>query len=293
MAYYYDTGERIIIGDVVRYGGEEGRIVFLIDEGAYAPGYPKHNWEFLRKGIGIAVTKMNAPFHLEDSDEDLDLVARDGEPAIVRSADFWPPLLMGCRSGTSPMFSSEADKFFAPPSVSFPLPDYLGTLFLLRKDIISSLGRNPGTSNPTGCFAPLAGAMAILAGVDLLAKFASGEDAPQEVAARFRNFLHKYFQLGSTDNEETICRLRDALIGSFGLRSQDDAGREYRFDLTYRNGPLITAFDVTGQVEVRVIALQRQFEGAVESFRKDTNDSAVLQRNFNRMFPKYGSVFVK
>lgn len=70
MAKHYESGRRIVAGDKVTYGNKPGRVVFLIEEASFLPGFPKDEWEYLGSGIGIELDDGTV-FHLKDADEDL------------------------------------------------------------------------------------------------------------------------------------------------------------------------------------------------------------------------------
>lgn len=75
--------------------------------------------------------------------------------------------------------------FFENPKLYRSPPGEFGILYLLRRDIDQCIAGSilwPG-------------AMAIMAGIDLLAKFAAGDDAVGQVGNRFRDFLGQYFHL--------------------------------------------------------------------------------------------------
>jgi hypothetical protein len=107
-------------------------------------------------------------------------------------------------------------------------------LCLLRRDINTCFGKNPNDPNTTLSFSALwPGTMAILAGIDLLAKFYSGDDNQSKSKTRFKNYTEEY--IDRTFFEE-IYQLRNSLLHSFGLHSSDNAGNFYRFVLNQENG---------------------------------------------------------
>ncbi len=112
------------------------------------------------------------------------------------------------------------------------------TLYLLRRDIRKCL--SIGFADQNESIARWPGAIAILAGIDLLAKFFTGQDdffqGPQKlnVSKRFTNFIENYFHLDSSDQIDAIYQLRNALIHSFGLYSQDQKTKKvYKFVLVW------------------------------------------------------------
>ena len=71
-SWRYHTGQPVRVGDRIRYDGP-GRVVFVVDDGSYAPDYPKEHWSYLRTGIGIVLDDGNM-FVLNEPDEDLELI---------------------------------------------------------------------------------------------------------------------------------------------------------------------------------------------------------------------------
>lgn len=59
--------------------------------------------------------------------------------------------------------------------------------------------------------------MTVLAGIDLLGKFYKGDDSPNGVGQRFKNYYEKYID---NKNADTIYQLRNSMLHSFGLISK-------------------------------------------------------------------------
>jgi hypothetical protein len=87
------------------------------------------------------------------------------------------------------MFSKDADIFFENPSSSRRSPGDFGVLYRLRRDIFLCMGIDPSTQVAIPHATLWLGAMAILAGIDLLAKFYDGSDQTTGVGPRFRKFI--------------------------------------------------------------------------------------------------------
>src|SRR5438309_1421640 len=69
---YNDTNQLIRVGDSVLYAGAPGVIVFVIDDDSYSERYPKKDWSYLGKGLGVEIQdKERTLYHLETTDEDL------------------------------------------------------------------------------------------------------------------------------------------------------------------------------------------------------------------------------
>ncbi len=189
-------------------------------------------------------------------------------------------------------FKSPTEEDVIPSEEHF-LPRRYGVLYLLRRDIRRSLdivpNRNALKTVPDG----LTGAMGILAGIDLLGKFYCGDDTGK-VTQRFKDFLHAYFHLSSTDDEETIYQFRNALLHSFGLYSKKRNGKEYHFNVTNVVGvknirPLVT-HDGHGVYLIDVNVLYNKFENAIEEYSKELANNGDLQKYFSQIFTNYGFV---
>jgi len=181
------------------------------------------------------------------------------------------------------LFSEDPKNYYAPPR-------QYSTLYLLRRDISSCLGTDLVTKKPNRSpSAQWPGAMAILAGVDLLAKFYFGDDRGS-VGTRFKDFLQSnYFNLNYNESY-IIYHLRNSLLHSFGLYSFDRRlNKEYWFTLVAKYGPLVESLE-SDHYKIDVMALYENFESAVELYLTDLKLDSDLQNNFSRLFYKYGSV---
>ena len=173
------------------------------------------------------------------------------------------------------MNSDEEALFFEDPKVYRYPPGNFGVLYLLRRDIDQCLTHSilwPG-------------AMAIMAGIDLLAKFECGDD-PGGVGRRFRGFVERYLHLSAPDSE-LMYLLRNSLLHSFGLYSES-RGVVRRFRLTANQGAPLIAGPTKSCVDL--FALDDSFEKALGEYRARLQGDAALQSQFALMFPKYGAV---
>ncbi|RJP69535.1 MAG: hypothetical protein C4532_10875 [Candidatus Abyssobacteria bacterium SURF_17] len=187
------------------------------------------------------------------------------------------------------MFDSKADLFFEDPRHHRSPPGNYGVLHLLRRDIYRCFDWNLSEKAEQKRDPILwPGGMAILAGIDLLAKFHEGDDAIGCVGQRFRDFVGRYFQPLCAKDEETIYQLRNSLLHSFGLYSRTKT-TEYRFVLSASREQLVQQISV-GNYQVDLVTLFERFEGSVQRYGVDLNADAELQTNFCRMFSKYGSI---
>ena len=75
-AMKYPSGQEVRLGDKVKLGDDSGGVVvFSIDADEYAPGYPKTQWGYLKRGVMINFPKFGL-IHYEETEEDLELIAR-------------------------------------------------------------------------------------------------------------------------------------------------------------------------------------------------------------------------
>lgn len=167
--------------------------------------------------------------------------------------------------------------FFEDPVICHSPPGDFGVLYLLRRDINRCME----------CQVLWPGVMGIMAGIDLLGKFAAGEDASRQVGNRFKGFVVNYFHLSVSD-AEAFYQLRNALLHSFGLFSWHK-GQAYRFGLTESSSSLITTAP-SGAYLVGLKACHLRFESAVTEYRNDLKGSAALQAKFSSMYPDYGCI---
>ena len=183
------------------------------------------------------------------------------------------------------------DLFAEDPIVYHSPPRLYGTLYLLRRDISSCLGTDLVSKKPNRPpAAQWPGAMAILAGVDLLAKFYSGNDKGN-VGTRFMVFLQsRYFNNLNNNDACILYHLRNSLLHSFGLYSFDK-NNEYWFTLVARYEPLVELVK-TDHYKIDVMSLYEKFESAVELYLTDLKSGSDLQNKFFLLFHKYGSVYM-
>jgi hypothetical protein len=193
-----------------------------------------------------------------------------------------------CRMKGKKMFDQRAELFFEDPRNNRQPPNDYGVLYLLRKDVLLCLGWDPVQQIKTSHQAIWPGAMATLAGIDLLAKFYKGNDSSSNVGDRFKKFINKYFQLTNQGDETVIYQLRNSLLHSFGLYSKTTHGNYY-FLVTAGEGPLIQQIS-SDKYQIDLITLHHNFEIALENYRNDLDSDSILQQNFLHMFPYYGAV---
>jgi len=165
--------------------------------------------------------------------------------------------------------------FEDPKTPPRPRPTSYGVLYLLRRDINTCFDNN----------AEWPGIMATLAGIDLLGKFYKGDEIG--VGDRFRLFLD-YFGNISEEEKEIIYQLRNSLLHSFGLYSEDRRGNIYRFTLG-KNFPQF--IEQNGErYYVDVLKLLEYFNLSIGNYYSALKNSTILQAKFEEMFPKYGAI---
>lgn len=182
---------------------------------------------------------------------------------------------------------SEDPKNFHEPSRQY------SNLYLLRRDISACLGTDLVTKEPNRPpAAQWPGAMAILAGIDLLAKFYSGDDTGP-VGTRYRAFLEStYFNNLHCDYSYILYHFRNSLLHSFGLYSYDKKlNKENWFSLVAKNDPLIEMLD-PDHYKIDVLNLYKRFESSVELYLLDLKSDPDSQNKFFPFFHKYGSTYM-
>jgi hypothetical protein len=178
--------------------------------------------------------------------------------------------------------------FFNDPTLPPASSGKFSVLYLLRRDINQCIAMKQLLWPAT---------MAMLAGIDLLGKFYAGKDG-QGVGLRFKDFVKKYFQPILLDDEETIYRLRNALLHSFGLYSKKETKntkKEYYFNLILPEvGPLVQQHPENPDMYlISIAALYDKFNAAIENYKKDVENDLALQGNFGVMYPYYGTIGIK
>lgn len=162
------------------------------------------------------------------------------------------------------------------------------TLYLLRRDASLCFGYDPNNNQRIQCEALFPATMAILAGIDLVAKFVF-RDAPNEVGKRYNEYISKYLD---NNFKEELYQLRNALLHSFGLYSETRTGKVYHFVLTRGLGKLVVQVsEKSYRVDIEV--LWKKFETSLEIYHKELLATADLQQIFSEMFPKYGLVGIQ
>jgi hypothetical protein len=170
-----------------------------------------------------------------------------------------------------------------------PLGQY-STLHLLRQDIIYCFNQGSAIWPAT---------MAIFAGIDLLAKYYKGDDRGG-VAERFKKFIEDYLYLSEQSDRDVIWQLRNSMLHSFGLYSEDRKDgkvKAYKFKLVRYTSRLIQEGD-TEQIEIRtekypltyytvdVSILQQEFERGIRQYHNHLRDEQKtgLREKFKKIY---------
>ena len=159
--------------------------------------------------------------------------------------------------------------FFRKPNETEE-PMFYGTLYLLRRDILTCLGTDPDTGQVLEHKARWPALMAILAGIDLLGKFVEGRGVEQGSSnLKFKGYLEGYLAVDSEEDRETLYQLRCAVLHSFGWFSIcSRTKREYRFQLAGVNDVPLIQRTADGQGrDVYIVALGVLYESSRSRYR--------------------------
>ncbi|MDP3665244.1 MAG: hypothetical protein Q8R50_01080 [Sediminibacterium sp.] len=162
------------------------------------------------------------------------------------------------------------------------------TLYLLRRDTSMCFGYDPNNNQKINFEALFPATMAVMAGIDLVAKFLYA-DTKNEVSKRFTDYVVKYIDKNFS---EELFQLRNSIVHSFGLYSEGKGGKIYHFILTRGIGKLIQKVnEKTYYVDIEI--LWNKFEESIELYQQELSNSTDLQQIFIDMFPKYGTGTIK
>lgn len=186
---------------------------------------------------------------------------------------------------------TQFELFFQEPNDFDKKQQEYSTLFLLRRDILMSFGVNPNDYSKINYQVLFPGTMAIMAGIDLLSKFCYTDVniTGNYSADRFKKFVATYID---NQNQEILYQLRNSLLHSFGLYSEDRSGKIYNFTLNQSALDFITSSDGRNY-SISVSLLLDKFEQSVRQYQQDVLADINLKNNFNLMFPKYGCIGIK
>lgn len=183
-------------------------------------------------------------------------------------------------------FQNNFDTFFTDPKKEIIPPNTFGVLYLLRRDIYQCFGFNLNTGKLENKPILWPAMMAILAGIDLMAKFYSGEDG-NWVGKRYKDYVRQFIDKA---NEEILYQLRNSVLHSFGLISKTKKG-VFKFSLNTDSQFFIE--NIYGySYSVNIVELKYRFELSIIKYQEILKSDTALQRNFNKMYADYGSIYI-
>jgi len=185
--------------------------------------------------------------------------------------------------------SEEIEFFFKNPLEFTEEPGKKSILYLLRRDIMTCFGLDANTNEPIQSAAFFPGTMAIMAGIDLLAKFYEGNDDIYTGKERFKIFVRAYID---PRHDVSIYQLRNSLMHSFGTYSKGNKGIDYRFRLDTVSPNLINLID-DNTCLVNIKRLREQFESACEQYYQDLFHSKELSQKFMKVYEQYGFIHLQ
>jgi len=186
--------------------------------------------------------------------------------------------------------TEDINLFFDDPTHNRVGQSKHGTLWVLRREVDFCMQidrqKNEPREWPGGPRALWAGAVTIMAGIDLLSKFYEGHE-DTSVGGRFCRFLERFFSLDDKDSK-LIYQLRNSLVHSFSLGFKVD-GQDIGLRFKEHSG-LITN-DATLKI-VDLWVLYQQFEKSVFAYRSILEDNAEVRLHFGKMFSKFGTMYL-
>lgn len=187
-------------------------------------------------------------------------------------------------------FDRKMEFFFQDPNIYLEV-NKSSILHLLRRDVYSCMGYTKVNDkdhklikddNINPIIWP--GAMAVLAGIDLLSKFYAGSDNQGHVGSRFKTYCEKYID---SDNAEVIYQLRNSLLHSFGLFSKTKTATYY-FQVSSCRSELVTLLpNIRPNYNIDLCTLWDKFEQSIEKYKEDIEKDDSLKKNFLKMFDLY------
>jgi hypothetical protein len=133
--------------------------------------------------------------------------------------------------------------------------------------------------------------LVIMAGFDLVAKFAAGDDSrePGSIERRFRAFLEAYARPSRARSgwDRQLWRLRNELVHAFGVGDVIVNG-----DCPHGSWQRDPVAKRRGLWHVCIDCLYESFRQSLVAYRQDLTRDEGLRLKFAAMFPKYGSIWV-
>lgn len=130
------------------------------------------------------------------------------------------------------------------------------------------------------------GIIGMMTGIDLLAKFYSGDDSNSDVGSKFKDFLKYYFYLSNEDEREYIYQLRNVMLHSFGLFSQNKKDGFYYFTLTQDGEFMLYNKEEEGKnvkININILELRKKFNQAIYFYKKDLFENEDILDRFKKI----------
>ena len=129
----------------------------------------------------------------------------------------------------------------------------------------------------------------IWTGIDLMARFHSGQLQNQHSFKRLKNYLAAYFPV-QRERQRSLVQFRNACVHSIGFYAYDDLNKtETRFHLSSMHEHVI-AKDAKGKKLINPVFFKKAFTQSLRKFREDLNQDRILQANFVKVYRKFGYI---
>jgi hypothetical protein len=189
-------------------------------------------------------------------------------------------------------FQNAVELFFDNPSSKIH-PKKYSPLHLLRRQIRICFSIDP--ENQAQAIWP--GAMATLAGIELLGAYCKGDK--QGKGSSFLEFCKTYLDL-SPEESEIIYMLRNAFVHTHGLVARNDInsspnkGKLYKYKVSYCEEHWLITGITSAEREVFSIVnlceLYKRFENAIEKYHKKILSDEKIAENFSKTFKFLGVI---
>lgn len=178
--------------------------------------------------------------------------------------------------------------FFKDEKEIVTKPGLNSIFYLLKREIKHCFGINPETGLSNGVYAKWPGTMAIMAGIDLLAKYYSGSLDLDNSKEKFKTFLKLFWNLNDIE-QEIIYQLRNSLLHSFALYSIDKKGKEYKFTLIESTDKMIVNSNENNYV-IDIDKLCEAFFTGANNYKDRVIEEDILKTNLIFVFCKIGAI---
>ncbi len=175
---------------------------------------------------------------------------------------------------------SNAGRSAAHPSGVHGFCRQFGTLYKLRRESQTCF-------KPSRSSAPWAGAMCVLAGIDLLACFYAGNNRPGNVTTRFLTFVENNMPPTCKDHKDLVYSLRNCLLHNFTARHYVN-----KFRLILDDTPAVFTADGTNTYLVNLNRLRLDFEQCVQTYKDKITSGSTEEAHFNTMFSDIGYMMI-